>query len=158
MVLALASEDADRRFDLGEWKFGETSIICHILEDENNDTSKQEKVVLLFNMHHIVSDGWSMEILNRELQLFYQYFSSYKIKSVLKTSKQQQNEWLLLVHDVISDLTVQYADFGYWQQQWLQGEVMIQHVQYWKEKLSEMRTCFCITITNGLSKATCSNI
>ena len=118
------------------------SIICHILEDENNDTSRQEKVVLLFNMHHIVSDGWSMEILNRELQLFYQYFSSYKIKSVLKTSKQQQNEWLLLVHDVISDLTVQYADFGYWQQQWLQGEVMIQHVKYWKEKLSQDENLF----------------
>ncbi len=43
--------------------------------------------------------------------------------------------WLVVEDDVISDLAIQYADFGYWQQQWLQGEVLSEQVKYWKEKL-----------------------
>ncbi|MHB1887348.1 MAG: condensation domain-containing protein, partial [Acidimicrobiales bacterium] len=139
VVLGLANEDASRPFHLENGPLVRASVICYIsslLNEEDDSYYEQERVVLLFNMHHIVSDGWSMQILNRELQLFYQYFSSHKIKSIAKTNKQQQNEWLLLVHDVINDLAIQYSDFGYWQQQWLQGNVMIQHVQYWKEKLS----------------------
>src|SRR5690606_36773785 len=36
----------------------------------------------------------------------------------------------------INNLSIQYADFGYWQQQWLQGEVLYQQVKYWRDKLS----------------------
>ena len=46
------------------------------------------------------------------------------------------SKWLLVEDEVICDLAIQYADFGYWQQQWLQGEVLSQQVKYWKEKLT----------------------
>ena len=32
---------------------------------------EDEKVLILFNMHHIISDGWSMEIFTREFLSFY---------------------------------------------------------------------------------------
>jgi non-ribosomal peptide synthetase component F len=36
----------------------------------------------------------------------------------------------------LAELTIQYADFAHWQRQWLQGEVLDEHVQYWKRQLA----------------------
>ena len=44
---------------------------------------------------------------------------------------------MIVEDDIISDLIIQYADFGYWQQQWLQGEILSQQIKYWKKKLSK---------------------
>ena len=64
--------------------------------------SGREQLVLLM-MHHIVSDGWSMGVLFRELTALY---AGYR--------KAEE------VH--LPELPVQYADYAVWQQQWLQGE------------------------------------
>ena len=50
--------------------------------------------------------------------------------------EEEEERWLVVEEDVISDLAIQYADFGYWQQQWLQGEVVSEQLKYWKEKLN----------------------
>ncbi|MEW6737357.1 MAG: amino acid adenylation domain-containing protein, partial [Acidobacteriota bacterium] len=72
-------------------------------------------------MHHIISDGWSMGILIRELAVFYEAFS---------TGKTVQ----------LAPLSIQYKDFAYWQRQWLQGAILEQQLSYWKQQLADATT------------------
>ena len=76
----------------------------------------QESVLLLV-LHHIISDGWSLNVLLAELSQLYAAF------------EQQQPSPL-------PELPVQYADFALWQRQWLQGEVLDELLAYWKEQLA----------------------
>ncbi|HEX2095689.1 MAG TPA: amino acid adenylation domain-containing protein [Longimicrobiaceae bacterium] len=73
--------------------------------------------LLVVNMHHIVSDGWSMGVLFRELGSLY----------------------ASLVEDrpsALPPLPVQYADFAVWQHEWLCGEVLERQVEWWRERLA----------------------
>jgi amino acid adenylation domain-containing protein/non-ribosomal peptide synthase protein (TIGR01720 family) len=72
--------------------------------------------VLLLVMHHIVSDGWSMGVLMRELTVLYDAFSRGEKSS-------------------LTELSIQYADYAIWQREWLQGEVLEQQMKYWRERL-----------------------
>ncbi|MDQ1592735.1 MAG: hypothetical protein QOG71_3362 [Pyrinomonadaceae bacterium] len=75
--------------------------------------------VLLLTMHHIVSDGWSMAVLIREVATLYEAFS-HNLPSPL------------------AELSVQYADFAHWQRRWLQGEVLERQLAYWTRQLAGM--------------------
>jgi NRPS condensation-like uncharacterized protein len=59
--------------------------------------------VLLLTIHHIISDGWSMGVLVREVATLYEAFSTDKPSG-------------------LPELSVQYADFPSWQWQHFQGE------------------------------------
>ena len=72
--------------------------------------------VLLLTLHHIVSDGWSMEILLKELSAFYEAFSTGNLAG-------------------LPELSIQYADYALWQREWLQGEVLEGQLGYWKKQL-----------------------
>ncbi|MFJ3410845.1 orfamide A non-ribosomal peptide synthetase OfaC [Pseudomonas protegens] len=72
--------------------------------------------VLLLTLHHIVSDGWSMGVLTRELVALYQAFSRG-------------------LPDPLAPLAVQYSDFAHWQRHWLSGAVLEQQAQYWRQAL-----------------------
>ncbi|HYG08577.1 MAG TPA: condensation domain-containing protein, partial [Pyrinomonadaceae bacterium] len=74
--------------------------------------------VLLLTMHHIISDGWSLGILIREVVQFYEAFS-----------RQQPANFA-------EPLRVQYGDFARWQRQALQGERLEKLLSYWKRQLS----------------------
>jgi amino acid adenylation domain-containing protein len=74
--------------------------------------------VLLLVMHHIVSDGWSIEVFIRELSALYQSFSKG-------------------MPSPLPELLIQYADFTIWQRQWLQGEVLETQLNYWKQQLAD---------------------
>ncbi|MET0398368.1 MAG: amino acid adenylation domain-containing protein, partial [Longimicrobiaceae bacterium] len=76
-----------------------------------------EDHVLLFNMHHIVSDGWSMQVLVREVSVFYGAFSRGE-------------------EPKLPELPVQYADFAVWQREWLSGDVLEAQIAYWRERLA----------------------
>ncbi len=76
-----------------------------------------EEHVLLLNMHHIVSDGWSMGIMVQEIQALYLAFSRGQSSPLLP-------------------LSIQYADFAVWQRQWLSGEVLERLTRYWQEALA----------------------
>jgi acyl carrier protein len=76
--------------------------------------------VLLLTMHHIISDGWSMSIMVRELTALYDAFS-----------RQRRAQ--------LPEVKIQYADFAAWQRNWLQGETLEKYVSYWKEKLDGAR-------------------
>jgi amino acid adenylation domain-containing protein len=73
----------------------------------------ETEYVLLFVMHHIISDGWSIGILFQEIVAY----------SQARLTGQSP---------ALPDLPVQYADFALWQRQWLQGEVLEQHLAYWQ--------------------------
>ncbi|MEH2385069.1 MAG: amino acid adenylation domain-containing protein [Nostoc sp.] len=72
--------------------------------------------ILLLTMHHIVSDGWSIGVLIQEIAALYTAFSSNQPSP-------------------LPELTIQYADFAYWQRQWLQGEVLEKQLAYWQKQL-----------------------
>ena len=75
-----------------------------------------EEFIVCFNMHHIISDGWSMGILSKELSLYYNHFAFGESLS-------------------LEPLAIQYADFAIWQRQWLEGERLMKQLEYWKDKL-----------------------
>ena len=77
--------------------------------------------VVLFVMHHIVADGWSMGVLIREIAALYRSFTT---------------------GDPIAlpELPIQYADFALWQQQWLQGSVLATKLDYWQKQLTNLAT------------------
>jgi NRPS condensation-like uncharacterized protein len=72
--------------------------------------------VLLFEMHHIVTDGWSLGIIIRELSALYQELTTGKPAC-------------------LPELPIQYADFAVWQRQHLQGEKLESQLSYWKQQL-----------------------
>src|SRR5438270_8087351 len=76
-----------------------------------------EHWVLLLTMHHIITDGWSMQVLFQELTQTYQA---------------QQHGRLL----ELPALPIQYADYALWQRQWLQGARLEAQLAYWRERLA----------------------
>ncbi len=72
--------------------------------------------ILLLTLHHIVTDGWSMEVFFRELAAFYSAFCAGQ-------------------QPALPDLVVQYADFSCWQREWLTTSVLASQLDYWKQKL-----------------------
>ena len=65
-------------------------------------------------MHHIVSDGWSMGVLMREVGGAVRGLSAGREPSPLP------------------ELPIQYADYAVWQREWLQGEVLEEQLSYWQ--------------------------
>ena len=72
--------------------------------------------ILLLTMHHIIADGWSINILIREIAILYQAFCQGQTPT-------------------LSELTIQYVDFAVWQRQWLQGETLETQKAYWLKQL-----------------------
>ena len=101
------TKEARRPFDLAQGPLVRATML----------RLSREEHVLLLTMHHIVSDGWSMGILFRELSVLYEAFSGGKSSS-------------------LPELPIQYADFARWQQQWLQGEVLETQLTYWRRQLA----------------------
>jgi amino acid adenylation domain-containing protein len=76
-----------------------------------------EEHVLLVTMHHIVSDGWSMEILVRECGAIYAGLAAER-------------------DAVLAALPFQYGDYASWQRQWLTGEVLAAEIDHWRRRLA----------------------
>ncbi|MEA5617541.1 amino acid adenylation domain-containing protein [Cronbergia sp. UHCC 0137] len=102
----LALKEAQTPFNLATDVLLRVKII-QLAEDEN---------VVLFTMHHIVADGWSMEILIKELKILYTAFIANQPSP-------------------LPELEIQYVDFAIWQRKWLQGEVLETQLDYWRQQL-----------------------
>ncbi|TCP59049.1 amino acid adenylation domain-containing protein [Tumebacillus sp. BK434] len=102
----LAVEDATAPFDLQQGPLLRAALVR--LESEEH--------ALLVNMHHIISDGWSMSVLIEEFAALYSAFSQHQPSP-------------------LSELPVQFADYAIWQRRWMQGEVLRDQLDYWKSKL-----------------------
>ncbi|WP_444546339.1 amino acid adenylation domain-containing protein [Archangium lansingense] len=99
-------EEAQHPFDLASGPLLRTKLL---------KLGEREHVLVLV-MHHIVSDGWSMGILVRELAGLYEAFSQGKPSP-------------------LAELPVQYADYAAWQREWLRGEVLDAQLGYWRKQL-----------------------
>jgi acyl carrier protein len=106
-VESLAQEDARKPFDLST----DLALRMHLLR------LADEEHVMLFNMHHIASDGWSTGILVREFGELYDAFTRGK-------------------GDPLVPLRVQYADYAAWQRGWLRGELLEKQLGYWRRQLA----------------------
>ena len=93
-------------FDLqAEWPF--RAALLRLKEDDH---------LLMIVLHHIASDAWSSGILVRELSILYEAFLAGKPSP-------------------LPELSLQYADFAFWQRRWLQGPVLDNQLGYWKKQL-----------------------
>lgn len=88
-----------------------------------------EEYALLVNVHHIASDGWSMEVLFQELFTLYH--------------KGLEN---------ITELPIQYTDYAIWENQWLQSDSYNKQLNYWKEKLRPPLTVLSLPLEAPRSK------
>jgi hypothetical protein len=76
-----------------------------------------EDHMLLRTMHHIVSDGWSEGVFNREFRLLYEAYREGR-------------------ENPLQPLTVQYADYTLWQRAWLDEGRLADEMEYWKRQLA----------------------
>ena len=106
-VSRLADEEARRPFDLQAGPLLRTTLVKTTEADH----------VLLWTMHHIISDGWSMGILIREVAALYEAY----VRGVASP---------------LEELPIQYADYAVWQRETLNSEVMERQLAYWRKQLS----------------------
>ncbi|SFH02542.1 amino acid adenylation domain-containing protein [Duganella sp. CF458] len=106
LEMAIADE-ASARFDLAAGPLVRGCLL-RLSDDEH---------VLLITQHHIVTDGWSIGVLVREVSALYAAFI-----------QGQANP--------LPPLAIQYADYAAWQRGWLEGDALAQQTAFWKERLS----------------------
>jgi hypothetical protein len=100
-VAELIKAEASRPFDLATGPLVRAQLLK--LSDLEH--------VLLFTMHHIISDGWSMGVLIKEVATLY-------------------NAYVQGAESPLEELPIQYADYAVWQREWLQGDALEQQLDY----------------------------
>lgn len=78
-----------------------------------------DDTVVLWTMHHLVSDGWSTAILADEMRQLYGAYVNGDTPA-------------------LEELPIQYGDYAIWQRSWLQGEVLDDQLEYWRRQLQNM--------------------
>lgn len=110
-VAETARDEALQPFDLSQ----PLKLRCRVLM-----LNEQSRVVL-FTMHHIASDGWSVAVMTREFGALYQSLCA-----------DQSAE--------LPALPIQYADYACWQQDKLQGAALDGPLAYWRRQLADLPT------------------
>ncbi|HEU4794612.1 MAG TPA: amino acid adenylation domain-containing protein, partial [Pyrinomonadaceae bacterium] len=105
-VLSLVQHSSRQPFDLANGPLLRASLLKLGAEEH----------VVLFTMHHIISDGWSTGILISEVATLYDALTGGQVPH-------------------LPELSIQYADFAAWQRNWLTGEVLARQVAYWRDQL-----------------------
>ncbi|HEX3525994.1 MAG TPA: amino acid adenylation domain-containing protein, partial [Thermoanaerobaculia bacterium] len=103
----LSGDEAQRPFNLAKGPLVRAALL----------RIAARKHTLLVNLHHIISDGWSMGILLRELATLYGAFSQG-------------------APSPLPELPIQYADFAVWQREWLSGERLDAELGFWRRQLA----------------------
>ncbi|KYC36587.1 non-ribosomal peptide synthetase [Scytonema hofmannii PCC 7110] len=106
-VKQLAAQEAKQPFHLAKGPLVRATLL-RLGEEEH---------VFLLTMHHIITDGWSIGVFLRELTTLYAAFSTNQPSP-------------------LPELPIQYADFAVWQRDRLQGEVLANQLNYWKQQLT----------------------
>ncbi|MGD9659469.1 MAG: amino acid adenylation domain-containing protein, partial [Methylocystis sp.] len=113
-ALRLAGEEARRPFDLAAGPL----LRVTTLDLGTCPTRGERQRIVMFTLHHIVSDGWSSGVLIREFAALYEAFVAGRPSP-------------------LPDLAIQYADYAAWQREWLQGEVLERQLAYWRDRLAD---------------------
>jgi amino acid adenylation domain-containing protein len=102
----LAYAEGTRPFDLTRGPLFRAAVLK--LEEEDH--------VVLLTVHHIISDGWSVGVLTREIAMLYVAFSRGGPSP-------------------LTELPIQYSDYAAWQREWLTAEILDAQMSYWKQQL-----------------------
>ena len=76
----------------------------------------EQEHYLVLTLHHIVTEGWAMDIFARELSALYEAFIDERLSP-------------------LSPLPVQYLDYSVWQRQWLESGERQRQLDYWTAQL-----------------------
>ncbi|MGV6397791.1 amino acid adenylation domain-containing protein, partial [Pseudomonas caspiana] len=107
-VLDEARQQAARPFDLGRGPLLRVKLLKLAAEEH----------VLLLTLHHIVSDGWSMNVLIDEFTGFYDAHQQGRVAQ-------------------LPPLTIQYSDYALWQRRWLEAGEQARQLEYWQAQLGD---------------------
>ncbi len=110
-ALRIAGEDACRPFDLSRGPLLRAKLLRLGHEDH----------ILILVMHHIITDGWSMSVLFKEVGELYALFAAGRKPE-------------------LPELSLQYSDFSIWQRQSVTGDFLADQLDYWKKKLQGAAT------------------
>ncbi len=110
-ISQLMSQEAEQPFDVSRGPL----VRARLLQ------LAQQEHVLLFCMHHLVADGWSIGVLLRELIALYHAYSQ-RLPSPLP------------------ELSIQYADFALWQRERLVAGILEKQLAYWRKQLADAPT------------------
>ena len=83
---------------------------------------EEQRYQLILTLHHIISDGWSMGVLVKELMSLYL----------------AQGSASLDLSQVLPPLAIQYGDYAHWQREWLAGSEKEQQLGYWCHQLKDL--------------------
>ena len=109
----LTRAEAQRPFDLGAGPLLRCALLALGEADHGDDQ------VLLLTLHHIVSDGWSLGVLAREMGALYEAFRHGRPSP-------------------LAELPVQYGDYACWQRRWLTGEALAPQLDFWRGQLASL--------------------
>jgi amino acid adenylation domain-containing protein len=107
----LAQEETIRRFHLSKGPLVRIRLL---------KLSPLEHIVIC-TMHHIVGDGWSLDVITNEMSQLYRAFCEGQPSP-------------------LADLKVQYVDYAAWQRQWLEGDELERRQAYWRHQLEDAPT------------------
>jgi amino acid adenylation domain-containing protein len=110
-ALRIASEEGKKPFDLSEAPLLRPTLV----------RLDPEKHFLVLVIHHIVTDGWSIALLFREVTMIYAALT--------------KNET-----PVLPELTLQYAEYAQWQREYMSGDLLKGEIEHWKRKLGGAQT------------------
>lgn len=110
-VAQLLENEATETFDLTQDLLLRVTLI---------QTNHHEHVMML-TLHHIISDEWSLGLLQVEVAKLYSAFSQ------AQTSP-------------LAPLPLQFADYAAWQRQWMTRERLAEHLNYWVSELHDAPT------------------
>lgn len=80
---------------------------------------REDEYIFLMIIHHIIADGWSLQIFWEELLTVWTAFSNEEASE-------------------LPELPIQYADFAVWQRDWLTGPVLEAQLGYWTKQLADL--------------------
>ncbi|MDP4985824.1 condensation domain-containing protein, partial [Pseudoalteromonas tunicata] len=116
------AQDASTAFNLSEDLLFRVTYI----QVKKSEAGSESHAVLLLNMHHIVSDGWSMEVLIGEFVTAY--------RALLQGEAFE-----------LPNLKLQYTDYAHWQRTTLTQQSLAEQIDHWQQVLADVPALHGIT-------------
>ncbi|MEX0446104.1 condensation domain-containing protein, partial [Xenorhabdus sp. SGI246] len=118
-VKQLSKEEESLIFDLST----DLMLRIRLIKLAEND------YLIIYTIHHIAFDGWSVTIFLRELFTLYKAYCQGEANP-------------------LPPLKIQYADYAQWQQSWLQGDVLKKQLTYWQNQLAGISPVHRVPLDN----------
>lgn len=117
-VQEILQEEALRPFHLNAPVDGKSHFLRARLARLSNEQARQGEYVLFVIVHHIIADGWSINLLISELAGNYHSLQNTQTAA-------------------LPALDLQYIDYAHWQRKWLHSDRMQKQLQYWQQQLAD---------------------